>query len=65
MKSLKLTALEADALSDKAMSKIMGGYYVIRKWTRECGCGCGCRYANSGGSSDCANGNANCNNCFD
>lgn len=50
MKNLKLTALEADELSKKAMKSINGGFTS---------CGCGCAYANSGGSSSQNNGLAN------
>lgn len=50
MKNLKLTALEADELSKKAMKSINGGHYS---------CGCSCYYANQGGSSSSDNGNAN------
>ncbi|RHL02432.1 MULTISPECIES: TIGR04149 family rSAM-modified RiPP [Bacteroides] len=45
MKTLKLTVFEADALSKKEMSKVLGG--------NVCGCGC------PGPSSTAANGNAN------
>ena len=46
MKSLKLTALEADALSNKAMNKIYGGVAVAG-----CTCDCACAWAGKGGSS--------------
>ena len=45
MKTLKLTAFEADALSKKEMGKVLGG--------NVCGCGC------TGSSSTAANGNTN------
>jgi natural product precursor len=51
MKNLKLTALEADELSKKAMNNINGGKYTA--------CGCGCAYATQGGSSTGDNGHAN------
>jgi len=50
MKTLKLTAFEADALSKKEMGKVLGGYTV---------CGCGCQYADQGGASTAGNGTAN------
>jgi len=49
MKNLKLTALEADELSKKAMNGIQGGQV----------CGCSCYWANRGGSSSYDNGSAN------
>lgn len=49
MKNLKLTALEADALSQKAMNALEGGQV----------CGCSCYWANKGGSSSDDNGGAN------
>lgn len=55
MKTLKLTAFEADALSKKEMSKVLGGYTV---------CGCGCQYAEQGGSSTADNGSANNSGAF-
>jgi natural product precursor len=50
MKNLKLTALEADGLSKKAMNEIQGGQEK---------CGCSCYWANRGGSSSHDNGAAN------
>jgi natural product precursor len=52
MKALKLTALEADVLSRKAMNGLKGGIDY---------CGCSCYYAHTGGSSSDDNGNANYN----
>ncbi|MGQ1911716.1 TIGR04149 family rSAM-modified RiPP [Marinifilum sp. RC60d5] len=50
MKTLKLSKLENSVkLSEKQMSKMHGG----------ASCTCGCFYADSGGSSTNANGNAN------
>ena len=54
MKSLKLTVLEADALSDKAMSKVMGG--ITNAW-----CYCACAWVGQGGSSIGNNNSANSN----
>ncbi|GHV34145.1 hypothetical protein FACS1894178_1080 [Bacteroidia bacterium] len=51
MKNLKLNKLEERNLSEKQMNNIKGG--------EPHKCGCGCCYANSGGSSVCANGKAN------
>ncbi len=50
MKNLKLTALEADQLSKKAMKSINGGFTA---------CWCGCASSKSGGSNTQNNGYAN------
>jgi natural product precursor len=52
MKNLKLNALEKREMDDKQMRAVKGGK------PGEC-CGCACAYANTGGSSIEANGNAN------
>jgi natural product precursor len=52
MKNIKLNAIEANKLKEKQMNNLKGGS------PGTC-CGCACAYANQGGSSDAANGNAN------
>jgi len=52
MKNLKINNLAQQNLSNKEMTAVKGG-------TCNDICGCGCLYANSGGSSIQANGNAN------
>jgi natural product precursor len=51
MKNLKLNQIAERDLSEKQMNAIKGG-------TGDC-CGCACAHANSGGSSEVSNGNAN------
>ena len=64
MKNLKLNRLAENKLSEKEMESINGGAMYYYRNDPECRCqylvcACGCQYANSGGSSTNANGNAN------
>lgn len=49
MKKMNLGSIELEMLKEKESKNLVGGN----------SCGCGCAYANSGGSSMDANGNAN------
>ncbi len=53
MKGLKLNQLSSFSLSDMEMVQVKGGQ------TTKGNCACACKYANNGGSSTNANGNAN------
>jgi natural product precursor len=61
MKNLKLNKLEERNLSEKQMRKIEAGNctWTEGNGTHTAACACGCAYANSGGSSTAANGQAN------
>lgn len=54
MRNIKLTKINDSVLTEQEMSNIRGG-----KTMATTNCSCACRYANSGGSSTSANGNAN------
>lgn len=53
MKKIKLNDINLPNLKDNELSTIKGGQTTSRL------CACACKYANSGGSSTNANGNAN------
>jgi natural product precursor len=61
MKNLKLNKLEERNLSERQMRKIEAGRCTWTEgiWDMAATCACGCAYANSGGSSTAANGQAN------
>jgi len=61
MKNLKINKLAENRLNEKEMNSINGGagWYINLNGGQATCCGCACRYANSGGSSDDANGWAN------